>query len=1588
MNDDLLSLNGSTRPIGTVLIFTVPDFDRISNEKFAMRPALIRYRGKWFAMIAAAIAVATAPLFSADAPVGYHPTAYALRGGKVFVGDGTTYDPGTVVVRDGVIQAVGSVDKITIPLDAEIVDATGLSVYPGLIDAYTSVGVPLGVKRSKSGGERAIAYNEYALAHTPEDNRNGMTPEFEVAEVLEIADSAAAERRALGFTDILSAPAGAIATGQSAVSSLSDLPRRESLVKAPIALHINLSRPFEPQPPAPAQAPAVPFAGRGRGRGGAGNRGNSGGYPSALMGVIAHLRQTMLDAARNQELRAYAVENPSVRPVFDPALAALELVQARKIPVWWEANTRDEIHRVLDLSDEFGVDPVIVGGREAGKVVDRLKARNVAVVLRINFAEEPKTPSEDEYAKKKADQKDVPLRVLVDRHERWKEQVATAKALEAAGIKYALSTDGLGQLNTFPAQVRKLIAEGLKADSALAALTKRAAEITRVSQSLGTIERGKLGHIVALTAPFGDEKAKVRYLFVDGRKFDLDKPQPGESTKAGPKGKRARGGKGETPSDSAAKTEKAAAKSSDPSSGESKSKKEQVDPKTDLVKSKGDSKTGESSKNAQALKPEGSSKTEANPRSEAKSASAKADTVAAKTDSESPKPVEASKPAASTTVAASKAESNPAKSEAKASKDQPAKEPVKTAQEASKEKEKIEPKTPFVDTPSELDVDRKPAIHTGGNVMIKDATILTVSHGTLPKGSILIRNGEIAAIGADIETPEGFVVIDGRGLVAMPGIIDTHSHMAIQGGVNEMSLSIVPEVRIKDVVDGADPEIYRAIAGGVTAARLLHGSANTIGGQDGVIKLRPGMAARDLIVKDGLQGVKFALGENVTRVSGRFPNTRLGVEAVIERAFQEAEAYKKARLKYDTARAQGESPPPIRRDLRLEALVGILDGNIHIHSHCYRSDEILMLLRTAARHGVKVRSLQHVLEGYKIASEIAEHGASASTFADWWAYKVEAYDAIPFNSALMSEAGVKVCIKSDDDELVRHLNLDAAKLMKYGGMSETQALETITINPARQLGLDRRMGSIDVGKAADIALYNGHPLDAFSRCELVLVDGEVRFQRKEPGNKMNTRSGDHSSVPLASVEARSKTIEIARDPGAFYAITGARVHPVSSAPIDNGVLVIERGKIKAVGGPETPIPPGVKSIDARGLDVWPGMIDSGTYIGLTEIGSLNETNDYSDSATIEPELTASSALHPDSELIPVTRANGILSAYVHPSGGIINGQGCVIDLNGWTPNEMVLADRAALDIKTPSRGMGDVFGFNRPDLEEGGGGGGNDRARTEQIDRIKQAFKDALAYDKLVSESIAKNAPAPAPDPRLAALAAYAKGEKPVIFAADYRGEILDAIELAKDLKIKAIISGGLEAWKVAKELKDAGVPVLIGGTMRLPLHPYDPYDAPYTNPARLYEAGVTFAIRSGARGPNMATAGRNLPYEAAMAVAFGLPEDEAVKAVTLYPARILGVADRLGSLEPGKRANVVITAGHLLQPTTDVKYLFIGGKPVKPESRHTRLYEKFRARLAEVRDGSSPLGIEPVKMAAPSAVQPSAPAASREPKTDPVNRK
>jgi imidazolonepropionase-like amidohydrolase len=388
-------------------------------------------------------------------------------------------------------------------------------------------------------------------------------------------------------------------------------------------------------------------------------------------------------------------------------------------------------------------------------------------------------------------------------------------------------------------------------------------------------------------------------------------------------------------------------------------------------------------------------------------------------------------------------------------------------------------------------------------IFIQNATILTASHGTIEKGSILIKDGKIAAVGTDIKAPADALVIDGTGQFVMPGIIDCHSHIAVDGDVNEGSVSVSSMVNIADILNPNDISIYRDLAGGVTTANVLHGSANSIGGQTIVIKLRWGQQDTKLPFEGALPGIKFALGENPKRSNfrtpgtpDRYPATRMGVEETIRGAFTDARDYKKSWDDYNKQLAAGEKNLVApERNLKLDPLVEVLEGKRYVHSHCYREDEILMLLRVAKEFGFKVQTLQHVLEGYKVADEIAAAGTGASTFSDWWAYKVEAYDAIPYNAALMTRRGVLVSINSDDAAEATHLNQEAAKTMLYGGLSHDEALKLVTLNPAIQLGIDKRVGSIDVGKDADLVIYNHDPLSAYAVVQKTLIDGRVYFDR-------------------------------------------------------------------------------------------------------------------------------------------------------------------------------------------------------------------------------------------------------------------------------------------------------------------------------------------------------------------------------------------------------------------------------------------------------------------------------------------------------------
>jgi imidazolonepropionase-like amidohydrolase len=393
-----------------------------------------------------------------------------------------------------------------------------------------------------------------------------------------------------------------------------------------------------------------------------------------------------------------------------------------------------------------------------------------------------------------------------------------------------------------------------------------------------------------------------------------------------------------------------------------------------------------------------------------------------------------------------------------------------------------------------------------GNLLIKGGTLLTVTKGVLESTDILIKDGKISQIGKNIAAPAGFKVIDATGLFVMPGIIDPHSHIAIST-TNEATSPVTAEVTVGDAIDPTDIAIYRALGGGVTTIHAMHGSANAIGGQCTVLKMRYGTMDPSAMKMEGApRTIKFALGENPTRVHGGnniVPRTRMGVEFVIRKAFSEAKEY---RTKWDQFNVKKvvkgfRGAPPIY-NLRLETLADILDGKITIHCHSYRADEIQMMLKVCKDFGVRKIVFQHVNEGFKVAPELAAAGAMASVFSDWWGYKFEVYYSTSYNATILTRNGVVTSLNSDDEEMMRHLYHEAGKTQKYGGLSDDEALALITLNPAKQLGIDDKVGSLEVGKDGDIAIFKNHPLSIYGVPVVTIVDGIVRFDREnDPDDK-------------------------------------------------------------------------------------------------------------------------------------------------------------------------------------------------------------------------------------------------------------------------------------------------------------------------------------------------------------------------------------------------------------------------------------------------------------------------------------------------------
>ncbi|HUF47350.1 MAG TPA: amidohydrolase family protein [Vicinamibacterales bacterium] len=846
-----------------------------------------------------------------------------------------------------------------------------------------------------------------------------------------------------------------------------------------------------------------------------------------------------------------------------------------------------------------------------------------------------------------------------------------------------------------------------------------------------------------------------------------------------------------------------------------------------------------------------------------------------------------------------------------------------------------------------------------GVVAIRNATIMTATRGTIANGTIVMRDGKIAAVGANVSIPAGAEVVDGTGKFVSPGIIDAHSHIA-NDAINEGQTAVSSMTGMEDVLDPTDIAIQRDLAGGLTIANIMHGSANPIGGKTVVIKLRWGAdKAADLLIDGALPGIKFALGENPKRQGlssntglRRYPGTRQGVDFVIRDAFTRAKAYQKAWQDYERTRTTTADALPPRRDLQLDALVEVLEGKRLVHAHSYRADEILALIRLADEMGFKIATFQHVLEGYKVAKEIAAHGAGASTFSDWWGYKIEAEDAIPGNAALMTHKGVTVSINSDSAEHARRLNTEAAKSVRWGDLNDDQAFALVTINPATQLGIADRVGSLEVGKDADVVIWNQNPLSTYAIVERTYIDGKLYYDREaelarvaqveQEKAALQARLGDGrgqggargrgAAAPTmpAPSDGPGNLFSIAPAPielqynanGPAWAITNARIVTGAGPAIERGTVVIRGNRIQAVGA-NVSVPSGARTVDARGANVYPGFIDAASDLGLNEPG-VRGMDDVSEMLEFNQMLRTRVAYQSDSDAIPVARVEGVTNVGVFMGGGVITGDVPLMNLDGWTWEENAVRPAAGLGMSWPGGGGGGRGG-------RGGGGGGGANVQ-DQVRRLNELLSRTKAYMADANRQMNWDL-----EPFIPVL----QKAQPFYVQAGNADAIRDAIGWAEAQGVNVVIrTSGMAALEQADLLARKNVPVILSEIFSMPQGEDTFHAATYQAPGKLAAAGVTFAFSSGGYDGV-----RLVPFQAAMAVAWGLDRERAVRALTIDAARIFGADRALGTIEAGKLANLIVVTGDPLEIRSRIQHVVIAGNDVPLDSKHTDLFRRYMSR-------------------------------------------
>ncbi len=940
---------------------------------------------------------------------------YAFTNATIVTNAQNTLNNATLVIRDGKIVAVGTTG-IVIPKDAVVVDCKDKYIYPSFIDIYSDYGIAA-PQRSMGG------FNFNAPAQISSNTKGAygwnqaIKPETDAAKVFSVDDAKARSYRDIGFGAVLTHVKDGIARGTGTVVTLANQNENLVMLKERASAHYSFNRGTSTQS-----------------------------YPSSMMGSIALLRQTYLDAQWYKNKPAKEGVNLSLQAWNDN----------QSLPQIFEAEDKWNDLRADRIAKEFGTQYIIKGGGNEYQRIKEIAGTKSAYILSLNFPQ----------AMDVEDPNDARSVSLGDM-KHWELAPTNPAAFEKANIPFCLTTADLRDARQFMTNLRKAIEMGLSETKAMEALTKTPATLLGVYDKVGSLETGKLANFLITNGPVFSEKTTILQNWIQGDKYGVKEDAWYDV-------------KGiynltlNTPS--GAVTYSLDVKSAAAANVIGK-----------------DTLTGKFSFDGKQVKLSFSTVPARRPAAGAPmggggfggargGAAAAQYRLSGVANGNNWNGYGEDTAGHKITWTASFVSSGTAATDSSA-----------------RRRPNIPQRLSKVTFPFDgYGWEEAPKQE---NLLIKNATVWTnEKEGKLENADVLVKDGKIAKVGKNI-TDASAKVIDATGKHVTAGIIDEHSHIAASS-INEGGQSVTSEVRIADNLNPEDINIYRQLSGGVTSSHILHGSANTIGGQTQLIKLRWGANDEDLKFKGADGFIKFALGENVKRTTStsnnRFPDTRMGVEEVLNDAFARAKDYEKA-LKTD---------PKTKRDLELDALVEIMNKKRFITCHSYVQSEITAALRIGDKYGFKFNTFTHILEGYKVADKMKAQGSSASTFSDWYYYKVEVTDAIAYNAAIMHKVGLNVCINSDDAEMARRLNQEAGKVVRYGGVSEEDALKMVTLNPAKALHVDDKVGSLKAGKDADIVIWSDNPLSIYAKSEKTIVDGIVYFDREKDAEQRKKISSE------------------------------------------------------------------------------------------------------------------------------------------------------------------------------------------------------------------------------------------------------------------------------------------------------------------------------------------------------------------------------------------------------------------------------------------------------------------------------------------------